>query len=90
MEQQNDRLRQRENKYQKGFEPLLEGFKYAELNNIDELKKSVDEKTSAIIIEPIQGEGGINVADQEYLEAIRELCDKNNAVMILDEVQTGQ
>jgi acetylornithine/N-succinyldiaminopimelate aminotransferase len=72
-----------------GFEPMLPGFVYVPFNDIDALQKAFTDDVAAVMIEPIQGEGGINVATQEYMTAIRRLCDKNQAVMILDEVQTG-
>ncbi len=72
-----------------GFEPVLPGFIYVPFNDVDALQKAFDDEVAAVMIEPIQGEGGINVATPEYMSAIRQLCDKNQAVMILDEVQTG-
>ncbi|MCD4830399.1 MAG: aspartate aminotransferase family protein [Anaerohalosphaeraceae bacterium] len=72
-----------------GFLPLLAGFNYVPFNDIDALEKAFTDEVAAVMVEPIQGEGGINVASAEYMRAIRELCDKNQAVMILDEVQTG-
>ena len=71
------------------FQPVVPGFIYVPFNDIDALQKAFDDEVAAVMIEPIQGEGGINVATQEYMSAIRQLCDKNQAVMILDEVQTG-
>jgi acetylornithine/N-succinyldiaminopimelate aminotransferase len=76
-------------KYHKGFMPLLPGFRYVPFNDIAALEESFDDETAAIMIEPIQGEGGVNVATEEYMLKIRELCDAHGAVMILDEVQTG-
>jgi acetylornithine/N-succinyldiaminopimelate aminotransferase len=76
-------------KHHEGFLPLLPGFTYVPFNDIDAIKKAFTDETAAVMIEPIQGEGGINVASAEYMAAIRELCDENGAVMILDEVQTG-
>ena len=76
-------------KYHEGFRPLLPGFVYVPYNDIAALEAAFDDEVAAVMIEPIQGEGGINVGTQEYLEAIRRLCDENGAVMILDEVQTG-
>jgi acetylornithine/N-succinyldiaminopimelate aminotransferase len=72
-----------------GFEPMLPGFVYVPFNDVDALQKVFTDDVAAVMIEPIQGEGGINVAAEEYMQAIRDLCDKNQAVMILDEVQTG-
>ncbi|OGF57825.1 MAG: acetylornithine aminotransferase [Candidatus Firestonebacteria bacterium RifOxyC12_full_39_7] len=76
-------------KIQKGFEPLLEGFKYAEYGDFDSLKNLVSEQTCAVLLEPIQGEGGVKVPSVEYLKKVRELCDEKNIVLILDEIQSG-
>jgi predicted acetylornithine/succinylornithine family transaminase len=76
-------------KYHKGFKPLPKGFKYVEFNNFTALKKAVTKKTAAIVIEPIQGEGGINVATKEYLKKVKALCVKNDILLIFDEVQCG-
>ncbi len=76
-------------KYHEGFLPLLPGFVYVPFNDIAAIEKAFDDEVAAVLIEPIQGEGGINIASEEYLETIRRLCDENSAVMILDEVQTG-
>jgi len=76
-------------KYHEGFLPLLPGFVYVPFNDIDALESAFSDEVAAVMVEPIQGEGGINVATEGYLETIRRLCDENNAVMILDEVQTG-
>ncbi len=76
-------------KYHEGFLPLLPGFVYVPFNDIEALENAFGDEVCAVMVEPIQGEGGINVASNEYLEAIRRLCDENGALMILDEVQTG-
>jgi acetylornithine/N-succinyldiaminopimelate aminotransferase len=76
-------------KYHEGFLPLLPGFVYVPYNDIKTLEKAFTDEVCAVMVEPIQGEGGINVATKEYLETIRRLCDENGAMMILDEVQTG-
>jgi acetylornithine/N-succinyldiaminopimelate aminotransferase len=76
-------------KYQKGFDPLVPGFKHVPFNDINALKAAVSEKTAAIILELIQGEGGINIATKEYVQAIRRICDEKKILLILDEVQTG-
>ncbi len=76
-------------KYHDGFLPLLAGFAYVPFNDIDALTEAFSDEVAAVLLEPIQGEGGINVATNEYLQAVRELCDENGALMILDEVQTG-
>ncbi len=76
-------------KYQESFLPLLPEVTFADFNDFNDMKKKVDDKTCAIIIEPVQGEGGIYPAEQEYLEKVRELCTKENIVLIFDEVQCG-
>ncbi|MDP0562619.1 MAG: acetylornithine/succinyldiaminopimelate transaminase [Candidatus Endonucleobacter sp. (ex Gigantidas childressi)] len=76
-------------KYQEGFSPLPGGITHLPFNDVDALKKQISDKTCAVIIEPIQGEGGINVGTKEFMEAAREQCDKHNALLVLDEVQTG-
>ncbi len=76
-------------KYHEGFLPLLPGFTYIPFNDVEALEAAFSDETAAVMVEPIQGEGGINVATAEFLQAIRRLCDENGAVMILDEVQTG-
>ncbi len=78
-----------QDKYHKGLDPLLPGIKYAEYNNIESLKAVVDENTCAIMMEVIQGEGGIIPADKKYLEEVRKLCDENDILLVFDEVQTG-
>lgn len=76
-------------KYSKGYDPLLGGFQQIPLNNVDALKKNFDNNTLGIVIETIQGSGGLHVASQEFMDSIQELCDKHNALLIVDEVQTG-
>jgi acetylornithine/N-succinyldiaminopimelate aminotransferase len=76
-------------KYKKGFEPLPRGFVHVPFNDIKAVGEAVDEKTCAIIIEPIQGEGGIHVAGKTYLKKLRDLCDEKGILLIFDEVQTG-
>jgi acetylornithine/N-succinyldiaminopimelate aminotransferase len=76
-------------KFQKGFEPLMPGFKHVPFDDIKALGKAVTEKTCAVMLEPIQGEGGVRVPGQDYLKEVRELCNERNLLMILDEVQTG-
>ncbi len=78
-----------QSKFHKGFEPLLDGFKYAEFNNIDSVKKLINKKTIAIMLEPIQGEGGVIPAEQSFLKEIRNICDEKNLILIFDEIQTG-
>jgi acetylornithine/N-succinyldiaminopimelate aminotransferase len=75
-------------KIQQGFEPLLQGFKYADFNDLASVKKQLSDQTIAIMLEPVQGEGGINVATPEFMKALRVLCDEKDMLLILDEVQT--
>ena len=76
-------------KFQKGFEPLMPGFKYVPFNDISALGSLIKQNTCAVMLEPIQGEGGVKIPDPDYFKNVRELCDKNNLLLILDEVQTG-
>ncbi|MBU4343720.1 MAG: aspartate aminotransferase family protein [Candidatus Omnitrophica bacterium] len=76
-------------KYQKGFEPLPQGFKSVAFNDISALENAITDKTAAIMLELIQGEGGINVADKDYVSKVRKICDDKGLILILDEVQTG-
>ncbi|OGL41933.1 MAG: acetylornithine aminotransferase [Candidatus Schekmanbacteria bacterium RIFCSPHIGHO2_02_FULL_38_11] len=76
-------------KYQKGFEPLSQGFKYVPFNNIKALKDAITERTCAVMVEPIQGEGGVNIADEQYIRNLRKLCDEKGLLLVFDEVQTG-
>ncbi|KAI0772647.1 acetylornithine and succinylornithine aminotransferase [Irpex lacteus] len=76
-------------KYQKPFAPLIPGVKVGKLNVVEEVEKLVTEKTCAVILEPIQGEGGIFAASEEFLRALRKRCDETGAVLIYDEVQCG-
>ena len=76
-------------KYQKGYEPLPTGFDYAEYGNITTLENLMGEDVCAVILEPIQGEGGVHVPSDEYLKQVRALCDKYDALLIFDEIQTG-
>lgn len=76
-------------KVQKGFEPLVPGFTYVPLNDLPELEKALSPKTAAVMLEPIQGEGGVHVADRTYLKGLRELCRQHDVLLVFDEVQTG-
>jgi acetylornithine/N-succinyldiaminopimelate aminotransferase len=75
--------------YQEGYEPLPKGFKYVPFNDIEALNNGISNKTTAIMLEPIQGEGGIHIADKEYLKGVRDICNDKNIVLIFDEVQCG-
>jgi acetylornithine aminotransferase/acetylornithine/N-succinyldiaminopimelate aminotransferase len=76
-------------KYRNGFEPLLEGFSFAPLNDIEAFKSKIDNQTIGIMVESIQGEGGIQVATDEFLLGIEKLCKENGLLLLLDEVQAG-
>jgi acetylornithine/N-succinyldiaminopimelate aminotransferase len=76
-------------KYHHGFEPLPGGFKYVNFNDLKALERAIDSRTAAVLVEPIQGEGGINVPDDGYLPGLRKLCDEAGILLILDEIQTG-
>jgi acetylornithine aminotransferase/acetylornithine/N-succinyldiaminopimelate aminotransferase len=74
---------------QEAFEPLPSGFSHVPLNDIATLDASVDERTCAVLLEPVQGEGGVYPCDEEYLAAVRRLCDEREVLLVFDEVQTG-
>ncbi|HEY5548612.1 MAG TPA: aspartate aminotransferase family protein [Coriobacteriia bacterium] len=74
---------------QEAFEPLPSGFTHVPLNDLTALEASVDERTCAVLLEPVQGEGGVFPCDPEYLKAVRRLCDERDVLLIFDEVQTG-
>lgn len=76
-------------KYREGFEPLVPGFSHAPFNNIEALEKAVNEETAALVLEAVQGEGGVHPATVEYLQAARRICDEHGALFIVDEVQSG-
>jgi predicted acetylornithine/succinylornithine family transaminase len=76
-------------KFHKGYEPLMPGFKYVPFNDMGAVKKAIDPKTCAVMVEPIQGEGGVNCPSEGYLKALREICDENSLLLIFDEVQVG-
>ncbi len=80
---------QKNKKYSYGFGPLLSGFKQVEFNNLKKLKEAINKKTAGIIIEPVQGEGGIRPADLNFLKSVRKICNKNKILLFLDEVQCG-
>jgi acetylornithine/N-succinyldiaminopimelate aminotransferase len=78
-----------QSKYQQGFEPLLEGFVRVPFNDLEAVRRAVTPKTCAVFIEPIQGEGGIRVAGEEFLKGLRRLCDERDLLLVMDEVQSG-
>ena len=76
-------------KYREGFEPLLPGVSHVSYNNIEALDKAVNEETAAVILEVVQGEGGVYPASLEYVQAARRICDERGALLIIDEIQSG-
>ncbi|MFI5330275.1 MAG: acetylornithine transaminase [Desulfobaccales bacterium] len=76
-------------KFHKGFEPLLEGFSYVPFNDLKALTAAVDESVCAVLLEPVQGEGGVCLPDADYFKGVRRLCDEKNLLLVLDEVQSG-
>jgi len=76
-------------KIHQGFAPLLPGFRYVPFNDLDALKAAVNETTAGILLEPIQGEGGVNVATPEFLQGVADICKENDLLLMLDEIQCG-
>ncbi len=76
-------------KFHRGFDPLVPGFKYCPYDDLDALWEAIDDRTCAVMLEPIQGEGGVRVPSEGYLKGVREICDQKGILLILDEVQTG-
>ncbi len=76
-------------KYWHGFEPLMPGFKHVPYNDLKAVERAIDSRTCGVLVEPVQGEGGVNVPDDEYLPGLRQLCDQADILLILDEVQSG-
>jgi acetylornithine/LysW-gamma-L-lysine aminotransferase len=75
--------------YQKPFAPMMPGLKHVPYNNFDKLKAAGGEQTAAVLLEPVQGEGGVRVGDRQYFQKVREFCQARNILLIMDEVQTG-
>ncbi|MEE4261317.1 MAG: acetylornithine transaminase [Desulfobacteraceae bacterium] len=78
-----------QDKIKKGFDPVLEGFDYVPFNDIEALRSKIDANTCAVMLEPIQGEGGVRSPDGGYLRAVRQICDERGVLLIFDEIQTG-
>ncbi|SMC20124.1 acetylornithine aminotransferase apoenzyme [Desulfacinum hydrothermale DSM 13146] len=76
-------------KVHQGFDPLVEGFHYVPYNSVEAVERAITEKTCAVLVEPIQGEGGVRIGDLDYFRALRELCTAKDILLIFDEVQTG-
>ncbi len=75
--------------YRKGFEPLIPGFHHVPFNNFEKLAEKVSEKTAAVLLEIIQGEGGVNIGGEDFFKKVRKLCDDKGVLLIIDEIQTG-
>lgn len=78
-----------QDKIKQGFDPILEGFDFVPFNDIRALQNTIGSSTCAVIIEPVQGEGGVRCADPEYLKAVRQICDETGTLLVFDEIQTG-
>ena len=76
-------------KYREGFEPLVPGFSHVPYNKIEALENAVTDETAAVILEVVQGEGGVYPADADYIQAARRICDEKGALLIIDEIQSG-
>ncbi len=76
-------------KFHTGFKPLLPGFRYIPFNDLPAARKAITQKTCAILVEPLQGEGGVNIPDSSYLKGLKKLCQEHGILLIFDEVQTG-
>jgi acetylornithine/LysW-gamma-L-lysine aminotransferase len=75
--------------YQKPFAPMMPGLKHVPYNNFDKLEAAAGERTAAVLLEPVQGEGGVRIGDKQYFQKVRDLCDERGILLIMDEVQTG-
>ncbi|MBK7106733.1 MAG: acetylornithine/succinylornithine family transaminase [Ignavibacteriae bacterium] len=75
--------------YREPFEPLVPGFSFVPFNNLEKIESAITEKTAGIILEVVQGEGGINIGSKEYFKGVRKICDENNILFIVDEIQSG-
>ena len=75
--------------YQEAFKPLLPGFVHVDFNDVEAIMNATTDQTAAVMLEPVQGEGGVNIPDDDYLQRVREWCDRNGLLLILDEIQTG-
>jgi len=78
-----------QDKFRKGFEPVAPGFRYVAFDDIPAVEEAINKQTCAVLVEPVQGEGGVNVPSKGYLKSLRELCDSSGILLMLDEIQTG-
>jgi acetylornithine/N-succinyldiaminopimelate aminotransferase len=78
-----------QDKFRKGFEPVAPGFRYVTFDDIPAVEEAINKQTCAVLVEPVQGEGGVNVPSKGYLKSLRELCDRSGILLMLDEIQTG-
>src|SRR5947199_257070 len=75
--------------YLKGFGPVMDGFDHVAFNNLNEMRAAVSDKTAAILVEPVQGEGGVRAPSADYLKGLRSICDEYGLLLLYDEVQCG-
>lgn len=78
-----------QDKYKSGYEPLPEGFRYADFNDLDNVEDALDDDVCAVMVEPVQGEGGVRIADESFMTGLRKLCDRKKVLLIHDEIQCG-
>ncbi len=78
-----------QDKYKSGYEPLPRGFRYAEFNDLDNVEDAIDDDVCAVMVEPVQGEGGVRIADESFMAGLRKLCDRKKVLLIHDEIQCG-
>ncbi|MDR1616563.1 MAG: aspartate aminotransferase family protein [Syntrophomonadaceae bacterium] len=78
-----------QSKYQEGFAPLVEGFAYADFNDLNSVRALINDEAAAVMVEPVQGEGGVMPADTEFMKGLRQICDQEGLLLVLDEVQCG-
>src|SRR5699024_6108993 len=78
-----------EAEYRRGYRPLLEGIKLVDFGDIEQIKAQINENTAAVLLEPIQGEAGINIPPEGFLKEVRDLCDELNVLFVADEIQAG-
>src|SRR5699024_10021586 len=75
--------------YRRGYGPLLEGIKLVDFGDIEQIKAQINDNTAAVLLEPIQGEAGINIPPEGFLKEVRDLCDAHNVLFVADEIQAG-
>ena len=78
-----------QDKFHKGFEPVVPGFRHVRFDDVHAVEEAINKQTCAVLVEPVQGEGGVNVPSDGYLKSLRDICDRNGILLMLDEIQTG-